>query len=431
MCLSISFVSIDSTKAMVAALLSQEKTVLTNVPDIGDVAITGEMLSSIGVRLEFDKQRSCMIIDPSGINTHEVQTPHTGSNRLPILLISPLLHRFGKASVPILGGCNIGSRLIDFHLNAIRTFGNIVEESESGFSALRTSSFSGTEIKLPYPSVGATETCLLLAVLATGTTIISNAAVEPEIFELITMLRTMGALIFTFPDRRLVIEGVKQLNGTQINILGDRIEAASWACLACASDGNIAVEGIRPETLGNFLTFFKKIGGGFKLRDENVIEFFRQSELKPVMVETDVFPGFSTDWQQPFAILLTQAHGVSIIHETVYERRFGYLETLNKLGAQVQLTTYCLGNTPCRFRDKGHKHSAIITGPAHLTATDFIEVPDLRAGLAYIIAVAIAKGTTTIKNVSYIERGYGNLEKRASELTLNIERYEKPADPHF
>ncbi|RIK15909.1 MAG: UDP-N-acetylglucosamine 1-carboxyvinyltransferase, partial [Chloroflexi bacterium] len=149
---------------------------------------------------------------------------------------------------------------------------------------------------------------------------------EPEIFELITMLRSMGAIIFTTPNREIRIDGVHELSGTNMPILGDRIEAASWACLACASNGDITVHGIRPETLGNFLSYYQLVGGGIELKGGESIRFFRRGAIRPTMIETDVYPGFSTDWQQPFAILLTQADGISVIHETVYEKRFGYLK---------------------------------------------------------------------------------------------------------
>src|SRR5439155_24674176 len=159
-------------------------------------------------------------------------------------------------SVPIVGGDQIGGRTVDFHLDAIRQFGGNVRETDDGFLAQRSVSLKGTHIKLPYPSVGATETCLYLGVLAEGRTTISNAAIEPEIFELITMLRAMGAIIFTSSGREIRIDGVKQMTGTKMEVLGDRVEAASWASLACASNGNVTVHGIRPDTLGNFLSYF-------------------------------------------------------------------------------------------------------------------------------------------------------------------------------
>ncbi len=410
-----------TTKAMVAALLGDTSSVFTNVPPIGDVAITKEMLTSIGVKVEFTTSGT-LVIDPSSMSSSDVPTPDSGSNRVPILLLGALLYRFEKVAVPIVGGDQIGARNVDFHLGAIRQFGGKVEETPDGFLAHRTGPLKGTHIKLPYPSVGATETCLYLGVLAEGRTTISNAAIEPEIFELITMLRAMGAIIFTSSGREIRIEGVKRLTGTHMKVLGDRIETASWACLACASDGDITVEGIRPETLGNFLSYFRQVGGGFDLVNANTIRFFRKEELRPAMIETDVYPGFSTDWQQPFAILLSQANGISIIHETVHENRFGYLKALDKLGAKTQLTTYCLGGTTCRYRESNYEHSAIIMGPTPFTAVDCISTPDLRAGLAYVIAAAVARGTTTVTGIELLERGYGNIVPRLAAMNLNIER---------
>lgn len=410
-----------TTKAMVASLLANTPTTLINYPPIGDVQITKEMLASIGVTV--DEIGNNLIIDPTTVSSSIVPTPDSGSNRIPILLLGALLHKFNDVSVPVLGGCKIGERPVDFHITAIRKFGGTVEETEDGYIAHRQGYLKGTKIDLPYPSVGATETCLFLSVLAEGRTVISNAAIEPEITDLITMLRSMGAIIFTSAGREIKVEGVKQLKGTQMHIAGDRIEAASWACLACASDGDITVNGINPNVLGNFLSYFQQVGGGFELVDKNAIRFFRRTDLLSTVVETDVYPGFSTDWQQPFAILLTQAKGVSIIHETVYEDRFGYLKALNQLGANTQLTTHCLGGLPCRYSDKNYDHSAIITGPTLLESHQIaITIPDLRAGLAYIIAAAISRGVSIIRGIHLLERGYGDIVPRLSQMNLKIER---------
>lgn len=410
-----------STKAMIAAVLGNTPTTLTNVPPIGDTEITAEMLTSIGVSVAAPSPGT-LVLDASTIESARVSTPHSGSNRMPILLLGALLHRYGEVYVPTVGGCQIGTRSVDFHLEAIQKLGGSVEYMPNGYIARRSGPLHGDHIRLPYPSVGATETCLYLGVLAEGRTVISNAAIEPEIMELITMLRSMGAIIFTSPGREIQIDGVKQLHGTRMQMLGDRIEAASWACLACASGGDITVHGIRPDTLGNFLSYFQQVGGGIELIDYESIRFFRRGVLRPAVIETDVYPGFSTDWQQPFAILLTQAEGISVIHETVYENRFGYLKALNKLGAKTQLTTHCLGGSPCRYRDRGHEHSAIIFGPTPLTATDCIVIPDLRAGLAYVIAAAIARGTSLVTGIHFLERGYGNIVPRLAAMNLKIER---------
>jgi UDP-N-acetylglucosamine 1-carboxyvinyltransferase len=410
-----------TTKAMVAALLADTPTELSNFPPIGDVMITRDMLVAIGADVRM--QGDTLTIDPSRIGSSSVPIPDSGSNRIPILLLGALLHRFDEVSVPVLGGCKIGERPVDFHVDAIEQFGGRVTTTEEGYVAQRSGRLRGTQIKLPYPSVGATETCLFLGVLAEGRTVISNAAVEPEIVELITMLRSMGAVIFTSAGREIKIEGVARLQGTRMPIIGDRIEAASWACLAGASDGDITVRGINPNNLGNFLAYFQQVGGGFELLEPDVVRFYRRERLSPAVVETDVYPGFSTDWQQPFAIMLTQANGISIIHETVYENRFGYLRALNQLGANTQLTTHCLGGLPCRFSDQGHEHSAIVVGATQLRADGHvITIPDLRAGLAYVIAAAIARGTSIIRGVHLLERGYGDVVPRLSRMNLKIER---------
>jgi UDP-N-acetylglucosamine 1-carboxyvinyltransferase len=410
------------TKAMVAALLGDSPTKLTNVTNMGDIEITKYMLTSINAKVDWISNGT-MIIDPSHLDVSSVAQPPSGANRIPILLLSALLHRFEEVEVPVLGGCLIGERKVDFHLEIIRQFGGYVEQTEAKFIAKRAKELKGSYIKLPYPSVGATETCLYLGVLAQGTTVISNAALEPEILELIAMLQSMGAIIYIYPElREFRIEGVKLLTGTLVPAMGDRIDAASWACLACATDGDITVHGIRRENLSNFLPYFQRVGGGFTFTESNSIRFFRKNPLKPAILETDVYPGFSTDLQQPFAVLLTQADGVSIIHETVYESRFSYLDSLNKLGAKTQLESHCLGCIPCRFRNLGHKHSAIIVGGNPFVSSDCLHVSDLRAGLACIVAAAIAPGVTTISNINHIERGYGNVVERVSKMNLSIER---------
>ena len=414
-----------TTKAMIAALLGSTPTTLTNVPPIGDVEITADMLRSLGVTINWDKKTKKMVIDPSTAHDANVRQPHSGANRMPILLIGALLHRFDEVSVPMLGGCIIGARGVDFHLDAIQDFGAKIIEGADGYIAQKTRRLKGTHIHLKYPSVGATETSLFLSAMAEGTSVIHNVAIEPEIMEIVTMLRAMGAVIFTHSGREFRVEGVSELKGCVMNCLGDRIETASWASLAAAVDGSITVHGIRPETLGNFLSSFRQAGGGFELLDSDSIRFFRAKTPQSIHLETDVWPGFSTDWQQPFALFLTQAEGVSVIHETVYENRFGYLKTLKKLGAEVQLTTHCLGSTTCRFEGKGHEHCAIISGATPLVAVDEpLEIPDLRAGLAYVIAAALAKGTTILRGVPMVERGYGDIVPRLKALGLKIEKIE-------
>ena len=408
-----------ATKAMVAALLADGRTRLLNAPRIGDVEITCDLLRAAGAGITWED--TALDIDASVVRSSQVPVPDSGSNRIPILLLGVLLHRLGEAHVPVVSGCNIGARPVDFHLEAARMFGAEIEVLPDAYHASRRGRLRACHYRLPYPSVGATESCLYLGVLAQGTSIIENVAIEPEIIALITMLNAMGARIQLLPNRELVIEGVDKLYATRFEALGDRIEAASWAALAAATDGEIVVEGIDPSTLINFFGPFNAVGGGVSIEGPRAIRFFRRHELKSIALETDVYPGFATDWQQPFAVLLTQARGTSIIHETVYERRFDYLDALSALGARTQIETHCLGSVDCRFRGRDHPHSAIIQGPTPLHSEGLtLDVPDLRAGLAYVMAAALATGSTTITSIAKIERGYGNLAERAAGLSLSI-----------
>lgn len=409
-----------ATKAMVAALLAPSVTTLTNMPKIGEVEITKHLLETTGAKVTW-LDDSTIQIDSTSLTSSKVSMPDSRTNRIPILLLGVLLNRFGQAHVPVVGGDAIGTRNLDFHILAIEKFGGKIETTKEGYTASAVSGLKGCHVHLPYPSVGATETCLYLSVLAKGTSVIHNVAIEPEIIELVTMLRSMGAVIFMSSNREITVQGVSSLHGTKMDIIGDRLEAASWAALACASQGNIEVSGIRPETLGNFLSYFSQVGGGFEFVAQDTIRFFRERELTSTVIETDVFPGFSTDWQQTFAVLLTQANGVSVIHETVYENRLGYLEILNALGAKTQVTHHCLGATQCRYTGFDHPHSALIMGPTPFVAPDHpLLIPDLRAGLAYIVAAAMAKGKTILQAVEQVERGYGDLSQRLAPLGLDI-----------
>ena len=411
-----------ATKAMVASLLTSDTSRLHNVPKIGDVEITEKLLQSSGATVNWISD-DCLSINSRDLREAKIALPDSRTNRIPILLLGILLHRFGKAIVPTVGGDDIGKRNVDFHIDAIEKFGAKVRKEDKLYIAEADDKLKSCHVDLPYPSVGATETCLFLSVLAKGTSVIRNIAIEPEIMALITMLRAMGAIIFLDSKRCLTVHGVEKLDGTDVHIIGDRIEAASWASLACASDGEIEVSGVKPEQLGNFLSYYNQVGGGYRLIDSDTIKFFRRRELSPTIIETDVYPGFSTDWQQPFSILLTQANGMSVIHETVYEQRFGYLEILNKLGAKTQTAKVCLGSQACRYRGFDYEHSALIYGPTSLKAIkEPIAVPDIRGGLAYLIAAALAEGVTTLTAAEQIERGYGDLMEKLRNVDLRIEK---------
>ncbi|MGE4554958.1 MAG: UDP-N-acetylglucosamine 1-carboxyvinyltransferase [Candidatus Paceibacterota bacterium] len=404
-----------ATKVIIASLLAEGKSVLENIPQIGDVEITLKMCESLGVKYRW-LEKNVLEIDPS-LESFKVPLEYSGKNRVPILFFGPLLHRFQKVEVPMAGGCPIGQRPVDFHINGYQLLGaKVIYEKNIYYASCEK--LKGTTIELNYPSVGATENLLLGAVLAEGTTVIRNAAIEPEIEDLVLYLQSMGAIIYQDVNRTWIIEGVKKLKGSTFKIMNDRIEAASFASLAMANKSDIFIKGVDPRGVLTFLNYARKIGASFELF-KNGIRFYNSTHLKGIALETDVHPGFMTDWQPPFSIVLTQAEGVSIIHETVYENRFGYVSALNEMGAKIYLFTNCLGSKPCRFTYRDFPHSAIVVGPTKLQCKR-LEVPDLRAGFSYLIASLIAEGESEILGIEKIERGYENIKERLQNIGAEI-----------
>jgi UDP-N-acetylglucosamine 1-carboxyvinyltransferase len=332
--------------------------------------------------------------------------------------------------VPILAADSADARPLDFHVEALRTLEATIElkmfRKEGAFHASAPHGLKGGLIRLPYPSVGATENSILAAVTARGTTIIKNAAVEPEILELILFLQKLGANIVLDTDRSITIQGTRSFHPVEHTVIADRIEAASFAMLAIASGGRVYVEGAEHRNLITFLNAVREIGGSFSVKDCG-IEFWSDGPLKGGLhVETDVHPGFMTDWQQPFVVLLTQAGGSSIVHETVYENRFGYVDILSKMGAEISTFRQCLGGRLCRFNDHAHPHSVIVRGKTPLEATT-IPIPDLRAGFAYVMAALLARGESTITGVEFLTRGHERIVEKLHAIGADICACEEPA----
>jgi UDP-N-acetylglucosamine 1-carboxyvinyltransferase len=394
------------TKAMVASLLGGTPSVLRDVPDISDVKVVAGLLKVHGVLVE-EVAEGELHLDPANVETaHRADIDaHAGSSRIPILFCGPLLHRLGEAFIPDLGGCRIGDRPIDFHLDALRKFGAIVDKQPTGIALSAPDGLKGAEIEFPYPSVGATEQVLLSATLAEGVTVLRNAAIEPEILDLVAILQKMGAIISVEPNRVIVIEGVDSLRGYTHTAIPDRNEAASWASAALATKGDIFVEGAQQKELTTFLNVFRKVGGGFDVHDDGIRFYHPGTPLKPVEFETDVHPGFMTDWQQPLVVALTQAEGVSIVHETVYEKRFGFTEALNEMGANIVVHEHGMDTPNRRVPRRPLEQAAVITGPTPLHGAK-VAVPDLRGGFSHLIAALAAEGESVISNVGIISRGY-------------------------
>ena len=413
-------------KAMVAALLGDTPSVISNVPHIRDVEVVSGLLRVHGATVDFDAKAGVLSIDPSAIETASSASinAHAGSSRIPILFCGPLLHRLGRATIPDLGGCHIGDRPVNFHLEILRRFGAKVDRTD-GALHLTTNGrrLQGTTIDLPYPSVGATEQTLLTAVRAEGKTVLTGAAVEPEIIDLIDVLQKMGAIISVDTDRTITIEGVDALEGFNHRAIPDRIEAGSWACAALTTGGDITVLGARQTAMSAFLNVFRKVGGAFEVKEEGIRFYHPGGELHSMAMETNVHPGFMTDWQQPLVVALTQAKGLSIVHETVYENRLGFTNALNQMGANIQLYRECLTGAECRFGARNYYHSAVIAGPTPLHGSDSV-VPDLRGGFSYLIAALAAEGISHVKGINLIDRGYADFMDKLYALDAQVQRLE-------
>jgi len=409
------------TKAMVAALLADTPSTLKGVPAISDVAVVRGLLEAHAVSVTEDADGE-LVLDPRGVKSaHFAEIDaHAGSSRIPILFCGPLLHQLGEAFIPDLGGCRIGDRPINFHLDALRAFGAELEKSYEGIRLKAPQRLVGARVDLPYPSVGATEQVLLTAVRAKGVTELTNAAIEPEIIDLIAILQKMGAIIVVEPNRTIVIEGVETLQGYHHTALADRNEAASWAAAALATRGDIYVRGAKQQDLMTFLNVYRKVGGLFDVDDEGIRFRHPGEAIKPVVIETDVHPGFMTDWQQPMVVALTQAEGRSIVHETVYENRFGFTDALVQMGAKIEVYQEGIASITRRVPRRPLEQAAVVSGPTPLHGAN-IRVPDLRGGFSHVIAAVTAQGTSEVSNIGIISRGYEHLLQKLDGLGVSFE----------
>lgn len=420
------------TKLLVASLLSDKKCIFYNVPDIGDVQITVNLCQEIGAEVKWDREKGVIEIQTKELKTTYIPQRFSGANRIPILMAGALLGRTDDdIIIPTVGGDAIGKRSVDFHVEALTKLGATVEyremKKEGAYLTHAHNGLTGNHIHLPFPSVGATENSILSGVRAKGNTVITNAAMEPEIVDLILFLQKMGANITIDVDRTIRIEGTKTSYEVEHTVISDRIEVASFGMAAIATKGKVFVQGAQHLHMITFLNKLRELGGGFAVKNEG-IEFFYQGPLKGgVHVETDVHPGFMTDWQQPYTVLLTQAKGTSVIHETVYENRFGYTSTLKKMGADIELFNQCLGSKPCRYAMRHYGHSIIVKGDTPLQGCS-ISIPDLRAGFAYVMAALIASGECMISGMSFLDRGYENLVTKLQALGANINRVKTKPD---
>ena len=414
-------------KVLVASLLTDEELVIDNVPDIRDVQFMVEVLQSLGVH-----------IHRSG-STVTAQNKHVDQNRVPLdigarlrtssMVIGPLLARYGSAMIPNPGGCRIGARPIDRHVAALRSMGAVIDyQSDDGyFHATAPRGLTGISFEFTKNSHTGTETILLASVLAKGKTIIKGAAEEVEVDELIALLNSMGAKILRSNPGEIIIEGVASLHGAHYTIMPDRNEEVTFAIAAAVTRGSITVLGSQRQHLVAFLKAFTASGGTYEEVSEISTRYARGKDLLAIDIETKPHPGFMTDWQAPWAVFMTQAEGVAVIHETVFENRFGYVEELKKMGAQIDVYDPPVAepsdyyNFNWEDHQDGDHHAIRIHGPTKLHNA-ILTMNDLRAGATLVLAALAAQGQSVLYGVEHIDRGYENIEERLRKLGANIVR---------
>ena len=388
-------------KLMAASLLTPERSIIHNVPRITDVEIMVEVLRYLGVEVGWEG--SSLLIEPGEFSTREAPYHLVRRMRASIVVLGPLVARWGEASVAIPGGCNIGSRKIDMHLKGLGELGAEIT-TEHGYVHARTAGLKGAHVVLDFPSVGATENLMMAAVGAQGLTRIENAAREPEIQDLAAFLVAMGAEIAGAGTPVIEIAGPARLGGCEHTAVGDRIEAGTLAVAAAVTGGDAVIAGVRPENLGLPIEKLREMGVEVDEEDDR-IRVSGSGGYAAVDLATLPFPGFPTDMQPQMMVLLSLADGTSVITENVFESRFMFVDELNRMGCDITI----------------EGHHAIVKGVGVLSGAE-VCAPDLRAGAALVLAGLAAEGETQLVDVHHVDRGYERLEDKLSLLGADIAR---------
>jgi len=395
----------SALKLMAASILAGEKSRISNVPIIEDVLTMADMLKKLGAQVRVDRKAKALEIDPCRIESQETPYELVRRMRASILVAGPLLARFGRVRVAIPGGCNIGSRQIDLHLKGFKSMGASYS-MEHGYidCSITAGRLKGAVINLDFPSRGATENIMMAAVLAEGTTLLNNAALEPEIADLAGFLNSMGAKISGIDTPVLKIEGVASLEGSDYRVMPDSIEAGTYITAAGICGKDVIVENARQQDLEIFFLKLKEVGVDIDIVDADTVRVSASGKgYRAVNVATLPYPGFPTDLQPIITVLLSIADGVSIVTENVFENRFMYVDELKRMGADIKV----------------EGHHAVIKGVGKLSGAP-VRAFDLRAGAAVVIAGLAAEGTTEVSDIYHIQRGYSDMEVKLRALGADI-----------
>ena len=391
---------------LISSLLTADRCTYQGIPHLADIRTTLKLVSGVGEKVE---NRSWLDgADELGLQADRIdkfEAPYdlVKTMRASFLVLGPLVARFGKARVSTPGGCAIGARPINLHLKGLEAMGAKIEQSH-GYMEVTAARLHGAKIYLDLPSVGATENLMMAATLADGTTVIENAAKEPEIEDLARALTGMGARLQGAGSDIIEIEGVKALHGVTHRIIPDRIEAGSFAIAAALTGGDVLIKGARADYLEAFLIKLQEAGVVIST-DAMAIRVRRNGKIKSVDMTTLPYPGFPTDLQAQLMVLMAVADGVSVITETIFENRFMHAQELDRMGAQIQL--------------EGNR--AVVRGVDELSGAP-VMASDLRASVALVLAGLVAKGTTEVSRVYHLDRGYERIERKLSQIGGQIVR---------
>ena len=389
---------------MPATLLSEEPLTLTNAPRLSDIRTMTSLLQSLGAEVSSLQDGRVLALSSHGLDNHTADYNIVRKMRASILVLGPMLARDGHAIVSLPGGCAIGARPVDLHLKGLEALGAELELKDGYVHAKAPGGLKGAEVVFPFVSVGATENVLMAATLAKGTTIIRNAAREPEIVDLCNLLSAMGAEIEGIGTSELTIHGVKKLHGATYRVMPDRIEAGSYACAAAITGGEVRLEGADAGDMGSTLHALRNIGVEVET-DKHGVNVAARGPLKAHNLTTAPFPGLATDMQAQLMSLLTRAEGTSVLKETIFENRFMHVPELARMGADIETE----GRT------------AIVRGPVELTGAE-VMATDLRASMSLVIAGLAAEGETTVRRLYHLDRGYERLEEKLQLVGADIER---------
>lgn len=387
-----------------ASILGTTPSHLDEVPMLEDVHTISEVLKCLGLAVKCSPEKNVLDIDSTSITSYEAPYELVRTMRASFLVMGPLLARIGKARISMPGGCAIGARPIDIHLKGFEALGVKIEQGHGYIEASAPEGLKGTSIYFDFPSVGATENIMMAASLAEGTTILENAAEEPEIVDLANYLNKMGAKIRGAGTDTIRIEGVDKLHGADYTIIPDRIEAGTYMIAAAMTGGDVVVENVLPEHQKPLIAKLREAGAVVE-DDIDKVRVIGKNPLKAVSIKTLPYPGFPTDMQAQMMAMMVIAEGRSKVTETVFENRFMHVVELNRMGAQIST--------------EGRR--AVIDGPCKLTGCD-VRATDLRAGAAMILAGLVAEGTTRIGDLHHIDRGYENIVAKLKNLGADIER---------